>query len=141
MSDRYALVVAPAARRALAGTLPEAVAAAAYEFLDGALLESPYRVGKRMRPPLAPALSARRGPYRVLYLVDDEARTVTVTSVSHRADAYRARAAERPSRHRRDPAHPASTVKLVARSAVELPPTQTSNVEGSSTGPRATAFQ
>ena len=89
MSDRYTLVVAPAARRASTG-LPEAVAAAAYEFLDGALLENPHKVGKCMRPPLAPALSARRGAYRDLYLVDDEARTVTVTSVSHRADAYRA---------------------------------------------------
>lgn len=90
MSEPYALVVAPAARRALTGVLPEAVAAAACEFCNGALLENPRRVGKPMRPPLAPALSARRGPYRVLYLIDERDRTVTVTSISHHADAYRA---------------------------------------------------
>lgn len=89
MSDRYILVVGPSARRALTSVLPESVAAAAYEFINGVLLENPQRIGKAMRPPLAPASSARRGPYRVLYLIDDEARTVTVTAVSHRADAYR----------------------------------------------------
>jgi mRNA-degrading endonuclease RelE of RelBE toxin-antitoxin system len=40
-------------------------------------------------PPLAPAWSARRGSYRVLYLIDDEAREVQVTAIRHRSDAYR----------------------------------------------------
>ncbi len=89
MSDGYTLLVGPSARRALTSVLPEPVVAAAPEFVNGVLLENPQRVGKPMRPPLAPALSTRRGPYRVLYLIDDEARTVTVTAVSHRADAHR----------------------------------------------------
>lgn len=38
---------------------------------------------------LAPACSARRGEYRVIYLIDDDARVVKVTAVAHRADAYR----------------------------------------------------
>lgn len=42
-----------------------------------------------VRSPLEPALSARRGPYRVLYVIDERARTVTVTSTSHRTDVYR----------------------------------------------------
>ncbi|MFF1945995.1 type II toxin-antitoxin system RelE/ParE family toxin [Rhodococcus qingshengii] len=34
-------------------------------------------------------MRARRGTYRVLYLIDDDARRVTVTSIAHRTDAYR----------------------------------------------------
>lgn len=31
----------------------------------------------------------RVGDYRVLYLIDDPARVVTVTRIAHRSDAYR----------------------------------------------------
>lgn len=70
-------------------TLPEVVAAAAYEFITGPLLAEPYRVGKRLLPPLADRYSARRGTYRIIYRVDDQVRVVTVVDVSHRRDAYR----------------------------------------------------
>ncbi len=33
----------------------------------------------------------RVGDYRVLYRIDDEERTVTVTAIEHRGDAYRSR--------------------------------------------------
>ncbi|WP_368886500.1 type II toxin-antitoxin system RelE/ParE family toxin [Escherichia coli] len=33
--------------------------------------------------------SARRGDYRVLVEIDDEARTVLVVRIAHRADAHR----------------------------------------------------
>lgn len=85
---RYRLRIARSAARALAQTLPEKVAAAVHEFITGALLDSPHRVGKPLEPPLAPLWSARRGPYRVLYLVDDVERVVEVTAVRHRVDAY-----------------------------------------------------
>lgn len=88
MSDRYRLRIARSAARALAEDLPEKVATAAYGFITGALLEDPLRVGKPLRPPLAPAWSARRGTYRVLYFLDDTRRIVDVTAVRHRADAY-----------------------------------------------------
>jgi mRNA-degrading endonuclease RelE of RelBE toxin-antitoxin system len=68
--------------------LPEKIALAVFEFITGPLLENPRRVGKPLRPPLAPAYSARRGAYRVLYLIDDGTRTVKVTAVAHRSDAY-----------------------------------------------------
>jgi len=68
--------------------LPEKVATAAYSFVTGPLLDDPYRVGKQLAAPLAPAWSARRGEYRVLYLIDDAARTVRVTAIRHRRDAY-----------------------------------------------------
>jgi mRNA-degrading endonuclease RelE of RelBE toxin-antitoxin system len=70
-------------------SLPEKIAHAAYEFINRPLLDNPRRVGKPLNPPLAPAYSARRGDYRILYLIDDVARTVEVTAIRRRADAYR----------------------------------------------------
>jgi mRNA-degrading endonuclease RelE of RelBE toxin-antitoxin system len=46
-------------------------------------------VGKRLMPPLDDRHSARRGTYRVLYRIDDNARIVTVLAVAPRPDAYR----------------------------------------------------
>jgi mRNA interferase RelE/StbE len=74
--------------RALYEALPESVAIAAYEFMTGPLLQQPYRVGKRLLPPLEDRFSARRGTYRIIYRVDDKA-VVTVVDVAHRRDAYR----------------------------------------------------
>lgn len=85
----YILRTTPTARRALSETLPEAVAVAAYEFMTGPLLTDPYRVGKRLLPPLDDRLSARRGTYRIIYRVDDRAMVVTVVDVAHRRDVYR----------------------------------------------------
>ncbi|HEY4004974.1 MAG TPA: type II toxin-antitoxin system RelE/ParE family toxin [Pseudonocardia sp.] len=69
--------------------LPGAVAAGAYEFIVGPLLDNPHRVGKRLHAPLADRHSARRGTYRVIYRIDDARRTVSVLDVAHRRDAYR----------------------------------------------------
>ncbi|MEV8505268.1 type II toxin-antitoxin system RelE/ParE family toxin [Actinoplanes sp. NPDC051475] len=89
---RYRLQVAGPAARALAGHLPEKIAAAVYEFITTTLLENPHRVGKRlMLPPFEGTWSARRGTYRVLYEIDEEDLTVKVTAIEHRADAYRSR--------------------------------------------------
>ena len=77
-------------RRALSEALPESVAAAAaYEFITGPLLVDPYRIGKRLLPPMDDRFSARRGTYRVIYRIDDKARVVTVVDVTHRRDVYR----------------------------------------------------
>lgn len=89
--ERYRLIIAPTARRQLAEQLPEAVAFAAYEFITGALLDNPHRVGKQLHPPLHDRYSARRGTYRVIYRIDDHPRVVTVLTVSPRSDAYRTR--------------------------------------------------
>lgn len=90
MTDaRYELIVAPSARRQPAEQLPEAIAFAAFEFIVGPLLESPHRVGKRLRPPLADRYSARRGTYRVLYRIDEQQHKVIVAGVFARADTYR----------------------------------------------------
>jgi mRNA interferase RelE/StbE len=85
----YELVISPTARRQLAEVLPQSVAFAAYEFIIGPLLANPYRVGKRLQPPLSDRHSARRGTYRVIYRIDDRTHVVTVVAVVRRADAYR----------------------------------------------------
>ncbi|MGH7762978.1 MAG: type II toxin-antitoxin system RelE/ParE family toxin [Candidatus Dormibacteraceae bacterium] len=35
------------------------------------------------------AKPARRGPYRIIYSIDDATRPITVIAVAHRADVYR----------------------------------------------------
>ena len=85
----YELVLTPPAQRALAGKLPEAVAAAVIEFLTTTLIQQPARVGKPLRDDLAGVWSARRGTYRVLYRIREDLREVIVLRIEHRRDAYR----------------------------------------------------
>ncbi|MGJ7440541.1 type II toxin-antitoxin system RelE family toxin [Aquipuribacter sp. MA13-6] len=87
--DGYDVLLTRTARRALEEQLPEAVAAAAFEFIAGPLRADPHRVGKPLREPLAPLWSARRGEYRVLYRIIERRLVVQVVSVAHRRDAYR----------------------------------------------------
>ena len=84
----YRLVIAASAERGLA-RLPEKAAAAVVEFVIGALTEAPRAVGHPLRRELAGLWAARRGPYRVVYEIDDEAMTISVLRVDHRADVYR----------------------------------------------------
>lgn len=84
----YELVLTPPAIRALQGNLPEPVAAAAIEFVTGALIENPQRVGKLLRGDLAGIYSARRGTYRILYRINEAAHEVVVLHIAHRRDAY-----------------------------------------------------
>ena len=84
------LVVAASAERSLA-RLPEGVAAAVVEFMVGPLVESPQRVGHPLVRELAGLWSARRGPYGIVYQIDDERHEVTVLRIDHRADIYRPR--------------------------------------------------
>ncbi len=85
---KYELRLSRAARRALAETLPEGVAAAVWGFVNGPLLDSPHRVGKRLRFELEGYYSARRGQYRVVYRIDEHEVVVDVIKISHRGDAY-----------------------------------------------------
>jgi mRNA-degrading endonuclease RelE of RelBE toxin-antitoxin system len=92
VDHRYTLRITGPAARSLTERLPEKVATAVYEFITTALLDKPRRVGKRLiLPPYEGTWSARRGTYRVLYEIDEEELTVTVTAIEHRSDAYRSR--------------------------------------------------
>jgi mRNA-degrading endonuclease RelE of RelBE toxin-antitoxin system len=87
--EHYELQIARSAVSALTDSLPEKITHAVYEFIVGPTLDNPHSVGKPLNPPLAPTYSARRGDYRVLYLIDDASMTVKVTAVKHHADSYR----------------------------------------------------
>ncbi len=75
----------PTAKRALS-RLPEKVAAAAVEFIYGALAQNPHRVGKPLRRELEGLHNARRGDFRIVYRISD---VVTIMAIDHRADIYR----------------------------------------------------
>ncbi|MCO4257019.1 type II toxin-antitoxin system RelE family toxin [Pseudarthrobacter cellobiosi] len=89
MSAGYDVRFSKSARRALTHGLPEKVAAAAFEFITGALRENPRRLGKQLQEPLYPLYSARRGEYRVIYRIIDDVLLIEVISIAHRRDAYR----------------------------------------------------
>lgn len=69
--------------------LPEVVAAACWEFLNGPLAESPQRVGKPLRGQLDGRYAARRGEFRIIYRIIEERIQVEVINIRHRRDAYR----------------------------------------------------
>lgn len=85
----HALILLASARRDLEYRLPERVAAAAWEFIQGPLLKDPHRVGKPLRNERQGLWSARRGQYRVIYRILDDVVVVEVVRVAHRADVYR----------------------------------------------------
>lgn len=85
----YRIRWASPARRAIENTLPEAVAAAVWEFVNGPLAENPHRVGKQLVRDLAGYWSARRGQYRVIYTINDDEIIVAVVAIDHRRDVYR----------------------------------------------------
>jgi mRNA interferase RelE/StbE len=87
-AERYEIRFQPAARRAIAQRLPEAVAAAVLEFCDAALAANPQRVGKPLFGPLAGCHGAQRGTYRIVYRIDESSRVVHVLDIDHRSDIY-----------------------------------------------------
>jgi len=82
-------MVAPLARRDLL-RLPQKAAAAVVETFE-AIAGNPRRVGKPLQFELEGRRSARRGPYRVIYRLDEDDRSVLVLAIGHRADVYRPR--------------------------------------------------
>ncbi len=90
IEDPYGLRVTGPAHRQLNG-LPEGTAAAVVEFMLGALLDNPHRVGGSLQREIAELRSARRGAYRIVYEIDETQRLVIVYRIEHRATAYRIR--------------------------------------------------
>lgn len=86
----YEVQLTGPARRALQG-IPPRIVPAIVEFAFGALAREPRRVGKPLKRDLEGLYGARRGPYRLLYRIDEEARIVYVIHIDHRADVYRPR--------------------------------------------------
>ena len=77
----------PSAKRDL-NRLEDAAASAVLEAIDH-IADAPQRMGKPLRLELEGLWSARRGPYRVVYRIDEGKRLVQIITVDHRADVYR----------------------------------------------------
>ena len=69
--------------------LPEKVGTAVIEFIYGSMAANPKRVGRPLRLEFEGLHSARRGDYRVVYRIDDEARIILIEAIAHRSDVYR----------------------------------------------------
>ena len=87
-SDNYTTRFTATARRDL-DKLPPRILGAVIEFAFGDLAREPRRVGKPLGRELTGQHSARRGPDRVLYRIDDESNTIWVHRIDHRANIYR----------------------------------------------------
>lgn len=93
MSDEepgYGLRVTGPAQRQL-NKLPEGTATAIVEFLLGALLDNPHRLGGPLQRELAGLRSARRGAYQIVYEIAETELLVIVYRIEHRATVYRSR--------------------------------------------------
>ncbi|MCH0539411.1 type II toxin-antitoxin system RelE/ParE family toxin [Streptomyces sp. MUM 203J] len=88
MTDRRTIRYKPAARRALAGELPEEVVAAD-ELITGASAGRPHRVGKPSEERCEGLYSARRGTCRISCSVSGEKPAADIHSIRHRRDACR----------------------------------------------------
>ncbi|WP_322749014.1 MULTISPECIES: type II toxin-antitoxin system RelE/ParE family toxin [unclassified Frankia] len=84
----YEVIFTATARRDLQ-RVPPRIVPAIVEFVFGDLAAAPQRVGKPLERELSGSFSARRGPYRVLYRIDEDAKLVTLLRIAHRADVYR----------------------------------------------------
>jgi len=79
----------PPARREF-DRLPISVAAAVLETL-AAIAENPRRLGKPLVLEHEGRFCARRGPYRIIYELDEQQSVVRVLAIGHRRDVYRRR--------------------------------------------------
>ena len=79
------------AARIIEVCIPAKIRDAAIASMLGAMADSPQRVGKPLAGGLAGLWLARRGDYRVVYEIDDDAHTIVVHRVQHRGDVSRRR--------------------------------------------------
>ncbi|WP_104182311.1 type II toxin-antitoxin system RelE/ParE family toxin [Arthrobacter sp. B0490] len=71
--------------------LPEKAAAAIVEFVTGALADNPRRLSKPLTNELLGLRTARRGDYRVLFILDVEEHILHVHRIKHRSSVYKPR--------------------------------------------------
>lgn len=86
----YQIVLTAAALRGLQG-VPPRIAEPLVAFIFGSLASDPRRRGKPLKRELHGRWGARRGDYRIVYRLDEEAKTMYVLRIGHRAEVYRPR--------------------------------------------------
>jgi mRNA interferase RelE/StbE len=90
MTDQPWRVVVLAPARREFDRLPISVAAAVLETLD-AIAGNPRRLGRPLMLEHEGRFSARRGPYRIIYELDEHDHRVRILAIGHRRDIYRRR--------------------------------------------------
>ncbi len=88
MAQPYEVSFSSRARRDL-HKLPEKIAVACAEFVVGPLAANPQRLGKPLIGQFAGSRSARRGSYRIIYSIDEDACRIVIEHIDHRATVYR----------------------------------------------------
>ena len=76
----HEVIFAATARRDLR-RIPPRIVPAIIEFAFGNLARTPRKVGKPLRGELEASYGARRGPYRILYNINDAANRVEIEAV------------------------------------------------------------
>lgn len=84
MIRRHAVRALAPALRTLRVELDEAAAVALLAFLHGSLADDPRAVGRALERERDGLWAAERGDCTVYYVIDDERRIVTVTSIEPR---------------------------------------------------------
>ncbi|MDQ4503536.1 type II toxin-antitoxin system RelE/ParE family toxin [Sinomonas sp. ASV322] len=90
MTAAYEPRLAATALRGLASLSPR-VAEPLLAFAFGSLAENPRRRGHQLRNELSGYWSARRGDFRVIYRLDDEAMVMLIIDIGPRNSIYRTR--------------------------------------------------
>jgi mRNA-degrading endonuclease RelE of RelBE toxin-antitoxin system len=86
----FEIAFTPEVQRQLS-RLPEKIVTAVLEGLYGSIARDPWRMSKPLHDELAGLRVARRGPYRIVFRIDEAKGLIVVRRVDHRRDAYRPR--------------------------------------------------
>jgi mRNA-degrading endonuclease RelE of RelBE toxin-antitoxin system len=86
----YAVAWSSPAIRAIS-RLPEKVATAIVEHIYAVIAENPRQAGHPLHFELEGTYSARRADFRVIYEIDDDTSTISISTIGHRSDVYRPR--------------------------------------------------
>ena len=84
----YRLLIKASARTELDGVSPKALRQRIVERIRG-LAENPRGQDSEKLAGHDDRFRARQGRYRIIYLIDDQKREVTIFKVGHRKDVYR----------------------------------------------------
>jgi mRNA interferase RelE/StbE len=86
----YEVEITPEGLRHL-NRMPEKVRTAVLETIRGSIADNPSRAGKPLRGELEGLYSARRGEFRIVYEIDEQAGVVLIHRAQHRGRVYRPR--------------------------------------------------
>ena len=85
----YRLLIKGPAKKEIESVSPKTVRQRIIERIQGALAEDPRAHGSEKLAGSAYRYRVRQGNYRIIYLLDDERRDVTIFKVGNRKNVYR----------------------------------------------------